>query len=303
MGSEKMGKLTTRLVKYFIAAITAVVILCFVMSGMFLSIIYTGIQFSQMETASERLYQAVETGAGYTDIIEEYQIVNGFIIKNGTAAMLSGTRMGMMRNVDLSSLSQEGRYKNPMGEELLYYKKSIGSVDIIIFESNRFSSVYMKYTYLILGIIFFAALLISIPIVTFLGKRITNPVIMLQKASRDITNGNFEIDLDINTGDEIQELSDSIKTMAASLEKRDIMQRDFIANVTHDFKTPLSIIRNYSEAIYDDVTDEREKKEYLKVIMNEVDRLNYLVTDILQLSKLQSGKFEPHMENINALEL
>ncbi len=298
-----VGRLTARLIKYFIGTITAVVILCFIFSGLFLSIIYTGIQYREMKTASEKLYQAVEAGEGYADILEEYQISNGFIVKEGAAAMLSASRMGMMRNIDLSSLVEKGRYKSPMGEELLYYKNSKGSVDIIIFESNRFSSAYMKYTYLILGIIFFAALVISIPIVTFLGKRITHPVIMLQKASRDITNGDFDIKLDINTEDEIQDLSDSIKTMAASLEKKDVMQRDFIANVTHDFKTPLSIIRNYSEAIYDEVAGKKEEKEYLKVIMNEVDRLNYLVTDILKLSKLQSGKLEPHMESIILSEL
>jgi signal transduction histidine kinase len=65
------------------------------------------------------------------------------------------------------------------------------------------------------------------------------------------------------------------------------MQRDFIANVSHDFKTPLSVIRNYSEAIYDDIIEEKSKKEYLKEIIREVDRLNILVMDILELSKFQ----------------
>lgn len=148
----------------------------------------------------------------------------------------------------------------------------------------------MKYTYIILAIIFLTALLISIPIIALLGKRITEPVILLQKASLDITNGKFDVDVRVNTKDEIEELSKSIKYMAQVIEKKDIMQREFIANVSHDFKTPLSVIRNYSEAVYDDILEEKDKKQYIKEIIREVDRLNLLVMDILQLSKLQTGK-------------
>ena len=95
--------------------------------------------------------------------------------------------------------------------------------------------------------------------------------------------------MDINTKDEIEELSKGIKVMAETIEKKNTMQRDFIANVSHDFKTPLSVIRNYSEAIYDDLLKEDEKKEFLKDIIKEVDRLNILVMDILELSKLQGS--------------
>ena len=147
----------------------------------------------------------------------------------------------------------------------------------------------MKSTYIILSLIFLIAVIISIPIVSMLGKRITKPILKLQKASLDITKGNFNIDVDVNTRDEIQELSKSLKIMAMTIEKKSVMQRDFIANVSHDFKTPLSVIRNYSEAIYDDLLEEKDEKEYLKGIIQEVDRLNILVMDILQLSKLQGG--------------
>lgn len=93
----------------------------------------------------------------------------------------------------------------------------------------------------------------------------------------------------MDTKDEIEELSGSIKYMASAIEKKDTIQREFIANVSHDFKTPLSVIRNYSEAVVDDILTEKEKMEYIKEIINEVDRLNCLVMDILELSKLQVG--------------
>jgi signal transduction histidine kinase len=150
----------------------------------------------------------------------------------------------------------------------------------------------MNSAYIILAAIFISAVMISVPIVSALGKNLTRPILKLQKAAMDITKGNSNIDVEVDTKDEIQELSNNIKDMADTIEKKTVMQRDFIANVSHDFKTPLSVIRNYSEAIYDDILEEEDKKQYLKEIIHEVDRLNVLVMDILQLSKLQGGKVD-----------
>lgn len=80
------------------------------------------------------------------------------------------------------------------------------------------------------------------------------------------------------------------------------MQRDFIANVSHDFKTPLSIIRNYSEAIHDGLVDLESAQKYSKDIIDEVDKLNDLVMDILQLSKLQEGKLKLNKIKFNIYE-
>lgn len=285
-----MGKLTKRLIKYFTGIISAVVIICLILSGLFLSFIYTNIQYSDMKKASDKLYEAIKTQSQYADIIAEYQISSAFLVKNGETTTLTSNMMGMLKTINISNLYDKGKYVNQKNEEFLYYKTNTDIGEIIILQNNKFSSTYMKYTYIILAIIFLVALLISIPIIALLGKRITEPVILLQKASQDITKGKFDIDVKVNTKDEIEDLSKSIKYMAEVIEKRDIMQREFIANVSHDFKTPLSIIRNYSEAVYDDILDEKEKKEYTKEIIKEVDRLNSLVMDILQLSKLQVGK-------------
>ena len=287
-----MGKLTLRLIKYFIGIISFVSIVCFLSSSIFLSFIYTNMQYSELKAASNKIYEAISAGTDYSDILSEYQIANGFILKDGKISPIGTTKkmnMPMMRNNNLSNLSEKGKYKNSMEGEFLYYKSSTDIGDIVLFRNNRFSVEYMKSTYIILSLIFSIAVIISIPIVSMLGKRITKPILKLQKASLDITKGNFNIDVDVNTKDEIQELSKSLKIMATAIEKKSAMQRDFIANVSHDFKTPLSVIRNYSEAIYDDILEEEDKKEYLKGIIQEVDRLNVLVMDILQLSKLQGG--------------
>lgn len=288
-----MGRLTLRLIKYFIGIIALVIVFCFLASSIFLSYFYVNMQYSELKTASDKIYEALKSGNSYSDIISEYQVSSAALIKNGEITALSQGKMGLIsiiKNIDSENLKEKGKYTNQMNEEFLYYKTSTDIGDIIVLENNRFTGVFMKITYAILSVIFLVALIISIPVVSVLGKRITKPIIKLQKASSEITHGNFDIDAEVNTNDEIQELSKSLKIMADSIEKKNIMQRDFIANVSHDFKTPLSVIRNYSEAIQDDILDEKGKKEYIKEIIKEVDRLNLLVMDILQLSKLQGGR-------------
>ncbi len=293
-----MGKITKRLIKYFTGIICVVGLTCIILSSIFLSFIYTNIQYREMREASEKLYRAADDSAQYSGIISDYQLSNAFIVTDGNVTSLTGMgggSMGMnmsgyMLNLDFDNLGERGKFETLRGAEFLYYRYSAGSGDIVVLQNNRFSSVYMRYTYLILGAIFLFAILLSIPVSAYLGKKITEPVIELQKASMEIKNGNFDVDVEVKTGDEIQDLSESLKAMADSLEQKFILQRDFIANVSHDFKTPLSVIRNYSEAIYDGLADEKARKKYSGVIISEVDRLNSLVIELMELSKIQSGK-------------
>jgi signal transduction histidine kinase len=291
-GGNLMGKLTIRLIKYYISIITAVILICFIASSLFLSLIYTKMEYTFLKNAAHEYYNYVKNGSSNVEAINNYQVSSVFLVRNGSAQALTSSRMGMMqfvKNMDFSSLQEQGKYRNPMNEEFLYYKYSTDEGDIIVLQNNKFSTTFLKITYLILLLIFIFAILISIPVVAFVGKKLTQPILKLQKAAFDITNGHYKIDVDVNTKDEIEELSTSIKFMADTLERKNTLQRDFIANVSHDFKTPLSVIRNYSEAIYDDIVDKAQEKNYLKDIIQEVDRLNLLVMDILQLSKLQGG--------------
>lgn len=287
-----MGKITARLIKYYIFIISSIVLLCFIACSMFLSIIYTNMQYSSLKTAAQAIYSSVKSNRSASDIQSNYEFSSAVLVKGGSISYLTSSRMGIMqfiRNINLSSIEAKGKFKNQMNEEFIYYKYSTDIGDIIVLKNNKFSADFLNTTYIILLVIFFAAVIISIPVVSYIGKRLTKPILKLQKAALDITHGHFDIDTNVNTKDEIEDLSNSIKLMSETLAKRAAIQRDFIANVSHDFKTPLSIIRNYSEAIYDDIVNDVNKKSYQKEIIKEVDRLNVLIMDILQLSKLQVG--------------
>ena len=287
-----MGRLAARLIKYYISIIISVILICFAASSIFLSLIYTKMEYASLKNAADELYNSIKSNDSKFDISDNYQISSAFLIKNDSVQSLTSSKMGMMqfmKNMDFSKLEEKGKYKNPMNEEFLYYKYSTDMGDIVVLQNNKFSSSFLSATYVILLLIFFVAVIISVPAAAYAGKKITKPILDLQKAATDITNGHFDVDIHVTTKDEIEDLSRSIKHMAETLKRKDIFQRNFAANVSHDFKTPLSIIRNYSEAVYDDMVDETDKKNYLKEIICEVDRLNILVMDILQLSKLQGG--------------
>ncbi|GFR36210.1 sensor histidine kinase [Thermobrachium celere] len=91
--------------------------------------------------------------------------------------------------------------------------------------------------------------------------------------------------------------------MAENLSKTEKLRRDFIANVTHEFRTPLGIIKGYAEALYDDIVPFEERKEYIQSIIEEVDRLNKLVNENLELSKIESGNINLKFQRINLYDL
>lgn len=138
--------------------------------------------------------------------------------------------------------------------------------------------------------IFLFSLIISTFIAVYLGGKFTKPIISLRKRANDISKGIYSSKFEINTKDEIQELNDSIDNMAKELEIKDNMQKEFIANVSHDLKTPLSVIRANSEVIKDGLVSDKEVVEYASSIIEEVDVLTDLVGEILVLTKLRDNK-------------
>ncbi len=289
-----MDKITKKLIKHFIYIISSVVFICFIVSSIFLSSFYINQQYKMLKDNAENIYSALKNGTSIDSLSMNSSITSGIIIKNNDINFIGHSRMGMMpflKSMNYSSLDTQGKFNNPMGEEFLYYKLQTDLGDIIILQNNKFSSEYLRVVYIILISVFLLAIIISIPLISYAGKKITDPILKLKNASSEIANGNFDADTKVNTNDEIEDLSESLSYMALNLQKKYTLQRDFIANVSHDFKTPLSIIRNYSEAISDGMLDVKEQRNYAGEIIKEVDRLNTLVMEVLQLSKLQSGSY------------
>lgn len=112
--------------------------------------------------------------------------------------------------------------------------------------------------------------------------------------------GNYGIKFKGGHYTEIRELADTLTEASRELEKTDMYQKDLIANVSHDLRTPLTMIRSYAEMIRDLSGDIPEKRDaHLQVIIDETDRLNVLVNDMLNMSRMQSRKIELEYSNFD----
>ena len=118
----------------------------------------------------------------------------------------------------------------------------------------------------------------------------TRPVTKLSLAARELAKGNYRVRVTPETSDEIGVLAQDFNTMADEVEKSAELQRDLIANVSHDLRTPLTLIKGYAETVRDLTGDDKEKREgQLTVIIDETDRLSALVNSVMELSKYSSG--------------
>ena len=132
-------------------------------------------------------------------------------------------------------------------------------------------------------------LVLSFIVSYFISRMLSKPITEITKASQELANGKY-IDFKENTGiKEIDELSETLDKTSKELARTDELRKDLMANVSHDLKTPLTMIKAYSEMVRDLTYNDKEKREKnLNTIIEEADRLNNLVNDILSLSVIES---------------
>lgn len=149
----------------------------------------------------------------------------------------------------------------------------------------------------------FIFLIVSTMLAYMLSRRITLPIENLTKSATELSQGNYNVNFDGSAFTETKELAKALNKASYEMEKTDFYQREIIANVSHDLKTPLTMIRSYAEKILDITGDNPEKRNAdLHVIISETERLNKLVGDILSVSNLQSNNIELHMETFDIVE-
>ena len=134
----------------------------------------------------------------------------------------------------------------------------------------------------------------------FLSNKITEPITKITKKAKELGEGNYNIEFDSSDVLEIDELANTLNHVSKDLSKIDTLRRDLMANVSHDLKTPLTMIRAYAECVRDISYKDKEKREKdLNVIIEETERLNVLVNDILDLSKMQANADELSLEKFD----
>ncbi|MCI9000053.1 MAG: HAMP domain-containing protein [Clostridia bacterium] len=197
----------------------------------------------------------------------------------------------------------------------LYIRMPFASIRESVSISNNFLYLIGGFTILIGGIV-----------VSFISKRFTSPILELNAIANKMSKLDFSHKYCVtDTDDEINELGKSINTMSDKLEKTinrlrdsnielekdieekskiDEMRKQFISDVSHELKTPIALIQGYSEGLIENVnTDEENRKFYAEVILDEANKMDKLVAQLLELMKLEYGKREFNNKEFDICEL
>ncbi|PYG89554.1 signal transduction histidine kinase [Ruminiclostridium sufflavum DSM 19573] len=140
-------------------------------------------------------------------------------------------------------------------------------------------------------------LLLALGFALLISKRISKPIIKINKSAKELAKGNYDTTFNGQGYLEISELNDTLNYAAKELSMVEELRRELIANISHDLRTPLTMITGYGEVMRD--IPGENTPENVQIIIDESKRLTTLVNDILDISKLQSGTQKMAFERFN----
>lgn len=175
---------------------------------------------------------------------------------------------------------------------LVYYHTNLvtnGNVTAIVFA--------------VLGNILFGTVICSVIDIARRKIMVDRPAEKILEATQKIAHGNFDVELKIKHShkkfDEYDDIMENINIMTNELKKNEVLKTDFISNVSHEIKTPLAVIQNYSTILQDEKLSNADRQKYLKELSNATKRLSDLITNILKMSKLENQQFVPELYEFN----
>ena len=189
-------------------------------------------------------------------------------------------------------------------------KNTIEGVVLLHSPVKYMSSALESGIYTLIFSILAALILASISAV-WLSISFIKPLNKIRDATTELAQGNYEVTTNVNQSDEIGELAQSIDKLALQLDKSskeserfEKMRQNFIANISHELRTPITVIRGSMEAICDGIISEPEQlKEYNEQILSDSVHLQRLVNDLIDLTKLQNTDFSIDKSRINLFEI
>lgn len=243
----------------------------------------------------------------YSEIVSEYPTLISDIIKSGKC-----------HSIVLESKKRDETYIVSLGPmNLITTNDSIAIVISSVKSISEASSVLNDFFLYILGVSMFISIIVAILYSYIIAK----PLKQLNKVASKMASLDFSETCVVDREDEIGGLANSLNSLSENLNnalndlkvknkklKDDIdkernlekMRKDFVAGVSHELKTPIGIIQGYAEGIKDGL-DKNKTNEYLDIIIDESNKMNKLVLNMLELSKLESGSLKPNMEKFNLI--
>jgi signal transduction histidine kinase len=322
---------------YFALFSAAILILIWLLQTVFLSSFYESMKTKTIEAAADEIAQmygqpdfepSVDRLAYKNSILIYVTDRNGSLIytsdehggggrQNGFGGKPNGNPSGggfggqrplPTDYVDfLNRLSQSGKdsvsYKvkrdNFSGETLIYGLKLD---DAVLYISSPIEALDATTGILRTQLIYISAiaLLLGVVVAFFISKKLSKPIMKITYTAARLAKGDYSVQFENGYYSEIDALSATLNYTAHELSKVESLRRELIANISHDLRTPLTMIKGYTEMIEEVSADDKEKRaRHLSIVKEETARLEGLVGDILQLSLLQSGNESINPQNVN----
>lgn len=256
----------------------------------------------EISSSNEDLYICVESTDGSVSIVPEY---NGHFTFYRYTLQIQTLRTKLREGL-LDKVSVISSTPNALGDNtktlgyacyLDSFSKNYGKIESVP-QNNYilyiFSPLYpVKSTVSILRVqlvyITAIAIFLALALALYLASRISRPIKDITNSAAEMGKGHYGVKFKGGHYTEITDLANTLTNASRELEKTDMYQKDLIANVSHDLRTPLTMIKSYAEMIRDLSGNNPEKRAaHLSVIIDEADRLNVLVSDMLNMSRMQN---------------
>lgn len=274
---------------------------------------------NQATSIAESLAKA-DKSQNYSDEIKRmasaFSDMNGstvfFINRSGLVSVCSDTlehthcvHAGLVLNADVlydvfnrGRFEETGRFFGLYGEDwhtvgvpILGDRGNYSSAVFVCAESGELMD-YLSDLLKPFSLVFFVILSLIFLVVFLLCRRITLPLHEISEATKSMANGDFSRRVHADRSDEVGELARHFNSMADSLAALDSMSVSFVTNVSHDLKTPMTIISGYVDGILDGTVPPDDRRRYLTIVSDEIKRLSGTVNTMLRLSRIQSGMME-----------
>ena len=302
---KKKNNIQTQTLKTLIVFSIIILLIMWGSQIIFLTLFYERYQINNLEKVMKELQgntytsEELETLTYKNNICMEYIYNNDVYLFNSldNNCILNNKNIGIKKiinNFINSSKTKEIiKLNDPTNKtrRILYNIKTENNEYIILNTAledvNSTTSVLRSQLIYITLIVILLAIIVSI----YLSKMLNKPILNITNEAKKLAKGNSELNIEESNIKELDDLRIALNYASKEINKTDELRRDLLANVSHDLKTPLTMIKAYAEMIRDINKDDEEKRnENLNIIIDETDRLNILVNDILSLSKLEANQ-------------
>ena len=324
-----------KLVKYLLAFVIALLALLWLFQVVFLDSFYQRFKIEGIEKIGNTLAANLESEK-FTEIVAQQARQNDACIRvlNGLGQIQTTNTMGCqlynLSNAEIAEYVAQaqangGSYLDIQSEKVvselpngnLLLSNKHGSKNLIYFKivdnTSYFKTIIMVNTHISpinattetlrtqLGYIALIVVVASLGLAYLMSRKIVKPIVNINQSARQMAEGNYDIVFTGRGYKEITQLNDTMNHTTRKLKEVDQMRRDLIANVSHDLRTPLTMISGYGEMMRD--LPGENTPENVQVIIDEAHRLSNLVNDLLDLSKLQENKIELHVQDFDLTQL